>query len=41
MQRQPHLSYRRGDPTANVRMNWLTKEVISEYFDLLKEEPTA
>ena len=37
MQRQPHLSYRRGDPTANVRMNCLTKEVISDYFDLLKE----
>ena len=37
MQRQSHLSYRRGDPTANVRMNCLTKEVISDYFDLLKE----
>ena len=21
LQRQPHLSYRKGDPTANVRMN--------------------
>ena len=30
-------TYRRGDPTANVRMNCLTKEVISDYFDLLKE----
>ena len=37
MQRLPHLSYRRGDPTVNVRMNCLTKEVISDYFDLLKE----
>ena len=33
LQRQPHLSYRRGDPTANVRMNCLTKEVITDYFD--------
>ena len=37
MQRQPHLSYRKGDATANVRMNCLTKEVMSDYFDLLKE----
>ena len=35
--RQPHLSYRRGDPTANVRMNCLTKEVITDYFTLLKD----
>ena len=38
LQRQPHLSYQRGDPTANVRMNCLTKEVITDYFELLKEE---
>ena len=35
--RQPHLSYRKGDPTANVRMNCLTKEVITDYFNLLKD----
>ena len=37
MQRQLHLSYRRGNPTANIQMNCLTKEVMSDYFDLLKE----
>ena len=37
LQRQPQLSYRKGDPTANVRMNCLSKQVISEYFDLLTE----
>ena len=41
MQRQPHLSYRKGDPTANVRMNCLTKQVMSDYFDLLKEVLTT
>ena len=28
LQRQPQLSYHKGDPTTNVRMNFLTKEVI-------------
>ena len=37
MQRYPDLSYRKGDPTANVRMNCLNKEVISEYFHFLTE----
>jgi len=37
LQRQSHLSYHKGDPTANVRMNCLTKEIISDYFDLLNE----
>ena len=37
MQRHPDLSYRKGDPTANVRMNCLNKEVISEYFHFLTE----
>ena len=37
MQRNPHLSYRKGDPTANVRMNCLSKEVITDYFQLLKK----
>lgn len=41
LQRQPHLSYRRGDPTANVRMNCLTEEAISDYFELLKAELTS
>ena len=40
MQRHPHLSYRKGDPTANVRMNCLSKEMISDYFQLLIKVPT-
>lgn len=35
--RQPHLSMRKGDPTANVRMDCLTKETMDEYFRLLKD----
>ena len=34
---QPQLSYRKGDPTANVCMNCLTKEVIADYFVLPKD----
>ena len=41
LERHPHLSYRKGDPTANVRMNCLNKQVISDYFDLLKQELTT
>ena len=37
MARQPHLSMRKGDPTANVRMDCLTKETMDEYFQLLKD----
>ena len=37
LQRQPQLSYHKGDPTAKVRMNCLNKEVIDNYFALLKE----
>ena len=37
MQRQPQLSYHKGDPTANVRINCLNKEVIDDYFAVLKE----
>ena len=37
MNRQPQLSLRKGDPTANVRMDCLTKETIDKYFDLLKD----
>ena len=38
MARQPHLSMRKGDPTANVsRMDRLTKETMDAYFQLLKE----
>ena len=32
MQRYLHLSYQKGDSIANVRMNCLSKEVISDYF---------
>jgi len=31
------LSYRKGDPIANFCMNYLTKEVISDYLSLLKD----
>ena len=37
MARQPHLSMRKSDPTANVRMDCLTKETMDEYFQLLKD----
>ena len=37
MARQPHLSMRKGDPTANVRMDCLTKETMDAYFQLLKD----
>ena len=40
LQWQPQLSYPRGDPTANVRMNCLSEDVIADYFVLLKEELT-
>jgi len=37
LQRQPQLSYFRADPTANVRMDCLNKDTMSQYFDFLKE----
>ena len=36
MEKQLQLSYQKGNPTANVRMEYLTAEVISDYFTLLK-----
>lgn len=36
MKRNPKLGLRAGDATANVRMDALNKENITEYFDLLK-----
>ena len=41
MEYQPQLSYQKGDPTANVRMNCLNREVISDYFALLKDVLTG
>jgi len=41
MQRQPQLSYQKGDPTANVRMNCLNREVITDYFALLNDVLTG
>lgn len=35
-ERQPQLSLRRGDATANVRMNCLNKETVEQYFSMLK-----
>ena len=37
MERQSYLALRKGDATANVRMDCLNKETIQGYFDLLKE----
>lgn len=34
-ERQPQLSLRRGDPTAHVRMDATSKQIIKEYYDLL------
>ena len=37
MERQSHLSLRKGDATANVRMDCLNYEAMKQYFDLLKD----
>ena len=37
MERQSHLSLRKSDATANVRMDCLNLETIKQYFDLLKD----
>ena len=37
MERQPQLSLCKGDPTAHVRMNAVTKDVIEGYYNLLEE----
>ena len=37
MERQSHLLLRKGDPTANVRMDCLTPEKMKQYFELLKD----
>ena len=36
-ERQPQLSLRKGDATANVRMNCLNKETTARYFSMLKD----
>ena len=33
IQCQPQLSYQKGDPTANIKVNCLNKEVITDYFE--------
>ena len=38
LQRQPQLLYCRGDPTANVRMDCLNRDAMTQYFDLLIED---
>ena len=37
LERQPQLTLRKGDPTAHVRMNAVTKDVIEGYYNLLEE----
>jgi len=36
MKRQDSLTLCKGDPIANIRMDCLTKETMTNYFDLLK-----
>ena len=37
MNRHQQLSLRKGDPTANVRMDSVNKETMDNYFSLLKD----
>ena len=37
MRRQEHLSLRRGDNTAHVRVDAVNEDTITLYFDLLKQ----
>ena len=37
MSRQGDLTLRRGDPTANVRMDCLNEEIMEDYFIMLKK----
>ena len=37
MDGQSHLSLRKGDATANVRMDCLSRETMKQYFNLLKD----
>jgi len=37
MGRQDHLTLQKGDPTANVRMDYLSKKVMKEYFEKPKK----
>ena len=39
MERHPDLFLRKGDVTANVRMDCLNSETMKAYFDLLKDSP--
>ena len=36
VERQPYLSLRKCDATANVQMDYVNKETMTEYFNLLK-----
>jgi len=37
LERQPTLSLRKGDATANVRMDCLSKETMLQYFEMLRD----
>ena len=39
MERQPYLRLCKNDATANVRMDYVNKETMTEYFNLLKKCP--
>ena len=36
MQRQNHLTLRKGDPIANIKINCMNEETMTDYFDKLK-----
>ena len=40
MNRHRHLTLRKGDPTANVRMDSVNKETMTNYFSMLKDTLT-
>ena len=37
MEQQPHLSFRRGDSTAHIRMDSVNRESMEGYFNLLED----
>ena len=36
MERQDHLTLQKGDPIANIKMDCMTEEKMTNYFDMLK-----
>ena len=40
MERQGDLTLRKGDPIANIRMEYLNEDIMAEYFTMLKDVMT-